>query len=433
MNMDASNLNGAKDFPKVVAKPRLRGFVLWLKIALAVFALVVLQALPVSAQSPTPSPSPLNPCPTALMPGQALIPVPVIGSGDGKLLRGTIILGSENEWMPFRVPQTAPSDQSRSQCTPQFVRTFREFGATSTMASAPYGAYAKGQYALPRPGPTLRARIGDLVQLTFINQINASDFPYSIDRGETGEGGGCDESNAGYPGADKYPDCFHGSSTGNIHFHGTHTNPSSTGDNVLDVSPGNPDRWVVLDDADDGDPFISQNLPPITHVFDGPGSSVQATSAQWTFDGQNNGTLQEQFDNITVPAGGQVALLAAAHKPPVSAVAAFFAPTDLARWREANPFIRDYLDDLCGAEGLPVRSPILRVAQIDVPVLLVHGDRDENVSVEQTLAMTEALKSHGKEVETFIVPGGTHFFTEQQNAQARRKLFDFLRRHLNRS
>ena len=48
-------------------------------------------------------------------------------------------------------------------------------------------------------------------------------------------------------------------------------------------------------------------------------------------------------------------------------------------------------------------------------------------------AMAEALKSHGKEVETFIVPGGTHFFTEQQNAQTRRKLFDFLRRHLNRS
>ena len=127
------------------------------------------------------------------------------------------------------------------------------------------------------------------------------------------------------------------------------------------------------------------------------------------------------------------ALLAAAHKPPIKAVASFFAATDLARWREANPFVRDYLDDLCGPEGLPVRSPILRVAQIDVPVLLIHGDRDENVSVAQTLAMEQALKGHGKEVETFIVQSGTHFFTEQQNALARRKLFDFLRRHLNRS
>ena len=54
--------------------------------------------------------------------------------------------------------------------------------------------------------------------------------------------------------------------------------------------------------------------------------------------------------------------------------------------------MRDYLDDLCGPEGLPVRSPILRVAQIDVPVLLIHGDRDENVPVAQTLAMAEALQ-----------------------------------------
>ena len=131
--------------------------------------------------------------------------------------------------------------------------------------------------------------------------------------------------------------------------------------------------------------------------------------------------------------GGQVALLAAAHKPPIRAVASFYGPTDLARWREFNPFVRDYLDDLCGPEGLPVRSPILRVAQIDAPVLLVHGDKDENVPVEQVKAMAAALIGHGKEAETFIVPGGTHFFTEQQNALTRRKLFDFLRRHLNRS
>jgi FtsP/CotA-like multicopper oxidase with cupredoxin domain len=186
------------------------------------------------------------------MPGQPLIPVPVLHSDGGKL-QATVILGDEQEWMTARVPDTAPSSNSRSQCQPQWVRTFREFGATSRMASAPYGTYAKEphapfakvQYALPRPGPTLRARVGDLIQLTFINQINPGDFPQSMDRGETGAGGGCDESSAGpngstmsYPGADKYPDCFHGSSTGNIHFHGTHTNPNATADNVfIEVRP----------------------------------------------------------------------------------------------------------------------------------------------------------------------------------------------------
>ena len=96
--------------------------------------------------------------------------------------------------------------------------------------------------------------------------------------------------------------------------------------------------------------------------------------------------------------------------------------------------MRDYLDDLCGPEGLPVRSPILRVAQIDAPVLLIHGDRDENVPVaaDACHGRGAAQPRQGRR-GLHRSPGATHYFTEQQNAQARRKLFDFLRRHLNRS
>ena len=243
MRIDQSNNHSSKPVNSAVElktwsrskSDRIRFAMYCLQIAATIMILV--QALPARAQTPTPSPSPSNPCPAALTPGQTLIPVPVVGSSEGRL-RGTVILSDEQEWMTFRVPVSAPSDSSRSQCLPQYVRTFREYGARPTMASAPYGAYARGQYALPRPGPTLRARVGDLVQLTFLNQIDVSHFGDSIDRGETGRDGGCDSSNAGYPGADRFPDCFHGSSTGNIHFHGTHTNPNTTADNVfIEVRP----------------------------------------------------------------------------------------------------------------------------------------------------------------------------------------------------
>lgn len=94
------------------------------------------------------------------------------------------------------------------------------------------------------PGPTLRARLGDSVQITFLNKIDDRQFPYTFvtDSQPGFSDFGCDKSGTRdpktgvitpYPGQDKFPNCFHGSSTANIHFHGTHTSPDGLGDNVL--------------------------------------------------------------------------------------------------------------------------------------------------------------------------------------------------------
>jgi FtsP/CotA-like multicopper oxidase with cupredoxin domain len=97
------------------------------------------------------------------------------------------------------------------------------------------------------PGPTLRARLGDMVEISFLNKIddtNKSKFPYSfVTDSPPGQSDfGCDKAGTRdphtgiilpYPGNDKFPNCFHGSSTANIHFHGTHTSPDGLGDNVL--------------------------------------------------------------------------------------------------------------------------------------------------------------------------------------------------------
>jgi FtsP/CotA-like multicopper oxidase with cupredoxin domain len=94
------------------------------------------------------------------------------------------------------------------------------------------------------PGPTLRAGATDKVNITLLNQVNVEQFGGTLDAGERGQGTGCDEAaqfNADgtirvenfYPANDKYPNCFHGSSSANLHFHGAHVTPSTTGDNVL--------------------------------------------------------------------------------------------------------------------------------------------------------------------------------------------------------
>ena len=70
--------------------------------------------------------------------------------------------------------------------------------------------------AEPLPGPTLRARVGDSVQITFLNQINLKNLPNS----QYWDRDSCDQVIGLYPsnGAtinDTYPNCFHGSSTAN--------------------------------------------------------------------------------------------------------------------------------------------------------------------------------------------------------------------------
>jgi len=93
---------------------------------------------------------------------------------------------------------------------------------------------------VPSPAPTLRASVGDTVQITLVNNVNVTNFPNGqMDVAEHGQA--CEQNTtfgAGntYPGNPTFenpPNCFHGSSSTNLHFHGTHVSPSGIADNVL--------------------------------------------------------------------------------------------------------------------------------------------------------------------------------------------------------
>ena len=175
---------------------------------------------------------------------QTLVKIPEIVTDGAGHLRGTVLLNDQEERVTFRIPlgggNVPGAPNTKFTCLPQFMRAYQVGGAPS----------ASGGLADPMPGPTLRARLGDIVQLTFLNQINSADFGNSIDQDLVSGGSGCDEVSGVYPRTvnqngkqvpvDVFPNCFHGSSTGNMHFHGTHTNPDTTGDNVLvQVRPSN--------------------------------------------------------------------------------------------------------------------------------------------------------------------------------------------------
>jgi Carboxypeptidase regulatory-like domain len=90
---------------------------------------------------------------------------------------------------------------------------------------------------------------------------------------------------------------------------------SSDGDQVLSVaSAANRDRWVIVDDQEDADPFKSGSEPATGHLFDGAPSAVvgapavkNVNTADYELVGQT-GKLTLQWDGVTV-APGQKAIL----------------------------------------------------------------------------------------------------------------------------
>jgi FtsP/CotA-like multicopper oxidase with cupredoxin domain len=178
-------------------------------------------------------PQPAPPAPTTnCQPGQDLITVPEIARNPDGRLRAELELTSGK--------RTLWGSAGDPRCVPQDLRYF-----TGRNLFTPNGkndpAFATGE---PIPGPTFRARVGDLIEIRFLNHVDTQKFAASLDRADNDPANttGCDEvrSDGGqviYPntgqGGDVMPNCLHGSSTANVHFHGTHTTPSTTGDNVL--------------------------------------------------------------------------------------------------------------------------------------------------------------------------------------------------------
>ncbi|MBK6512020.1 MAG: prolyl oligopeptidase family serine peptidase [Haliea sp.] len=69
--------------------------------------------------------------------------------------------------------------------------------------------------------------------------------------------------------------------------------------------------------------------------------------------------------------------------------------------------------------------------KITIPLLIVHGDADRVVDVEQSRAMVEALEDHDKAFEYIELENGTHYLEKQQHRTALFKAMDtFLAQHL---
>jgi dipeptidyl aminopeptidase/acylaminoacyl peptidase len=109
----------------------------------------------------------------------------------------------------------------------------------------------------------------------------------------------------------------------------------------------------------------------------------------------------------------------------VRAVVTLFAPSDLRTLRSERGFAHialmgfQYQDPAARMPGAvredefeniqyALASPITHVTRDDAPMLLMHGDADDVVPIDQSTTLEAALKAAGVEVRFIKVPGGRH-------------------------
>ncbi|GIN88185.1 putative peptidase YtmA [Heyndrickxia sporothermodurans] len=63
------------------------------------------------------------------------------------------------------------------------------------------------------------------------------------------------------------------------------------------------------------------------------------------------------------------------------------------------------------------RTPLFSLEKINQPVLIIHGEKDRNVSIEHSIRLEERLQVLEKQVETWYFSGYTHYFPPAINRQ----------------
>lgn len=141
--------------------------------------------------------------------------------------------------------------------------------------------------------------------------------------------------------------------------------------------------------------------------------------------------------------GGYSALMSVIRSPGMFRCAASFAGvTDIpllfasSDWSRSDKLV-DHAKETIGDpeteyEGLKARSPVYRADEIEVPVFLAHGSRDDRVDIEHAYRMKVMLDAHEKEYEWKVYMGEGHGLTSTGNQRDyHEKLAAFLSKHLD--
>lgn len=153
----------------------------------------------------------------------------------------------------------------------------------------------------------------------------------------------------------------------------------------------------------------------------GWGEAMQDDITDSTLWGIKEGLIDpEHVCIVGASYGGYAALMAAVKTPDLFKCAVSFAGvSDLeqlvsrSRYFLNSKFVKNQIGD--DDDDLERRSPASYAKQVKIPILLVHGDEDRIVHVEQSRIMAEELEDEGKNYRYVELEAGDHYLSIQRN------------------
>ncbi len=122
----------------------------------------------------------------------------------------------------------------------------------------------------------------------------------------------------------------------------------------------------------------------------------------------------------------------------VQAVCDFFGPTDLAKLVGDSTNAQSPVLKLLGGPVADKKAeaekanPITHISKKAPPFLIVHGDKDPTVPLNQSELLHEALKKAGVESTLIVLPGAGHGGAAFSGAETAKKIDEFFDKHLKK-
>ncbi|MHC4568135.1 MAG: prolyl oligopeptidase family serine peptidase [Planctomycetota bacterium] len=111
----------------------------------------------------------------------------------------------------------------------------------------------------------------------------------------------------------------------------------------------------------------------------------------------------------------------------VAAVVAYFPPTDIRPWVNKVP---DFPALNFEEEKAAACSPIVHVSKDDPPTLLIHGDKDELVTLDHSENILAKFKEHKVASELLVIEGAAHGFRGEDGKRASAAQVAWFEKHL---